>query len=990
MRFSILQQAEVLAIHRFRQDNPAQTLGNTCSSPIRPPGGRPCASFLKFCHSPAWWVIGILLAVFALNALAVAQQDVIVEIVPHGNRRIPAESIKARIFTRPGDVYDPAAIERDFNALWNTGYFEDIRFEREQTPKGWRLHIYVKERPTIREIDYVGLSSVSKSDVLDRFKLAKVGLSPESQYDPTKVKKAEVTIKDLLAEHGRQFSTVRTEVRPIPPAAVGLTFVIKEGPKVKVGKITFEGNKNVSSRILRSSMKNLKPIGIPHSIFLENLFARTYDATKLDEDTERVREEFQNRGYSTAVVQTPKTQIHDTGHTGFHIPLIQSGPGKAVDLTIPVEEGERYRLGGITFKNNKAITNTKALRALFPIKDGDIFDRSKVAKGLENLRKAYGEFGYINFTAIPTPRPDEAKKLLYFDVDIDEGKQFTVRRIEFSGNTTTRDKVIRREIALEEGQIYNQRLWEQSLMRLNQLGYFDQLKPDDPDVTDRHLDEKEGTVDLTLKVKEKGKNSIGLTGGVSGLSGTFIGLSYSTNNFLGLGETLTVSADIGSLERNLRFSFTQPYLFDRPLQLGFTVYGTKYTYDQARQTEIFTGQQLNLPSALLQNLQNYTQASKGFSLSLNYPLHRSFKRVGISYTYDISSLVALTTASQSLFSYLAFSGISGPNALDGIVTSKIVPSFSENKLDSGLSPHKGTSIYFASEIAGIGGTVRTIRPVFEYKHFIPVQNRRNTVGYRVQASFLTGYGGLVPPPFDRFYMGGENDLRGFDIRSVSPVAFLPSTTTVQLRNPDGTIVPKDPSNPLRGAYNIQVPVDQIVFPGGDASLIGNLEYRITIAGPVALAPFVDMGIDPILRQSELRINPSQLSLINSSVFGCPSEDIGFNCVGGQLPGAPNSSIPKFSQYLTTLGSTNWTPRMSTGLELQVFVPIVNAPFRVYWAYNPLRLDTIVNSPIPITRAMFPAGAAGDYTYQFTRNAYSPQYQLREPRKTFRFTVATTF
>lgn len=936
------------------------------------------------------FLAAVLLALFIMSTAAAAQQDIVVNIIPHGNRRIPADSIKSRIFTRPGDVYDQAAIERDFNALWNTGYFEDIRFETEQTPKGIILHIYVKERPTIREIDYIGLSSVSKSDVLDRFKEAKVGLSPESQYDPTKVKKAEVTIKDLLAEHGHQFATVRTEVRPIPPAAVGLTFVIKEGPKVKVGKIIFEGNTHVKSRVLRSAMKNLKPIGVPHSIFLENLFARTYDATKLDEDTERVREELQNRGYSSAVVQTPRTQIHDTGHTGFHIPLLQGGAGKAVTINIPIEEGERYRLGAITFKNNKALSNSKALRGLFPIKDGDIFDRSKIAKGLENLRKAYGQFGYINFTAIPNPHPDEVKKLLYFDIDIDEGKQFTVRRIEFSGNTTTRDKVIRREIALEEGQVYNQVLWEQSLLRLNQLGYFDQLKPDDPDVTDRHLDEKEGTVDLTLKVKEKGKNSIGLTGGVSGLSGTFVGLSYSTNNFLGLGETLTISADLGTLERNLTFGFTQPYLFDRPLQLGFTVYGRKYTYDQARQTAIFTGQELNLPSALLQNLQNYTQASKGFTLSLNYPLHRSFKRVGISYGYDISSLVALTTASKSLFSYLAFSGVSGPNALNGIVTSKVTPSFSENKLDSGLSPHRGFSVYFAGEIAGLGGTVRTIRPVFEYKRFIPLQNRRNTIGYRIQTSFLTGYGGLVPPPFERFYMGGENDVRGFDIRSISPVAFLPSTTTVALRNPDGTIVPKDPSNPLRGSYNIQVPVDQIVFPGGDASIVGNLEYRITIAGPVALAPFADMGFDPILRKSELRINPGQLSTINGTVFGCPSQDIAFNCVGGQLPGAPGSSIPTFSQYLTTLGSTNWIPRMSTGLELQVFVPIVNAPFRIYWAYNPLRLDSIVNSPIPITRDMFPAGAAGDYTYQFTRNAYSPQYQLREPRKTFRFTVATTF
>jgi outer membrane protein insertion porin family len=926
-----------------------------------------------------------------LCSLGVGQQDLVTEVVIHGNRRIPADTIRARIFTRAGDVYDQAAIERDFNSLWNTGYFEDIRFEREATPKGWRLHIYVKERPTIREIDYVGLNAVSKSDVLDRFKEAKVGLSPESQYDPTKVKKAEVTIKGLLAEHGRQFATIRTEIRPIPPAAVSLTFVIKEGPKVKVGKIIFQGNKNVPSRILRSAMKNLKPIGVPHSIFLENILSKTYDATKLDEDTERVRSEYQNRGYFKVLVADPKTNIHDTGHKGFHIPLLQSGPGKAVDITIPVEEGDRYTLGGITFKNNKAISNLKALRSLFPIKDGEIFSREKVAKGLEQLRKAYGQFGYINFTSIPNTTFDEQKKLVFLDIDVDEGKQFFVRRIEFSGNTTTRDKVIRREIALEEGQVYNQQLWELSLQRLNQLGYFDQLKPDDPNVTDRHLDEKEGTVDLTLKVKEKGKNSIGLTGGVSGLEGAFIGLSYSTNNFLGLGETLTVQAQIGNLQRNLMFGFTEPYLWDRPLQFGFTVYGRKYTYDQARQSAILTGQQLALTNAELQQLQNYTQSSKGFTTSLNYPLHRSFKRVGISYSYDVSSLVALTTAAKSLFNYLAFSGVSGPSALDGIVTSKVIPSYSKNTLDSANFPHKGTSTYFAAEISGLGGTVKTVRPVFEYKHFTPVQNHRNTIGYRLQASFMTGYSGLVAPPFQRFYMGGENDIRGFDIRSISPVAFLPTAATVALRNPDGSIVPKDPLNPLLGAYTIKVPVDQITFPGGDASLVGNLEYRYTIAGPVALVPFIDMGIDPILRRSQLRINDSQLGVVNTTAFGCPAQDpISFVCLGTQTPGGPNSSIPLFNRNLQVLSSTNWTPRVSTGLELQMFLPVVNAPFRIYYAYNPVRLDENAGSPVAITRSMFPVGAAGDYTYQLTKNTYSPRYQLREPRKTFRFTVATTF
>ena len=941
-------------------------------------------SFPKPCRRRAAWV-GLVFSLLLLAAYSWAQQELIAGIDVRGNRRIPQDTIKARIFTRPGDVYDQAALERDFNSLWNTGYFQDITFEREQTPKGWIIHIIVQERPTIRDINYVGLSSISTSDVLDRFKEAKVSLSPESQYDPTKVKKAEVVIKELLAEHGRQFATVRSEIRKIPPAAVGLTFVIKEGPKVKVGKIRFTGNKHVKSRNLRSAMKNLRPIGVPHSIFLENIFAKTYDAAKLDEDTERVREEYQNRGYFKVIVSDPKTQMRDTGNAGFHVPLIGHKAGKAVDITIPIEEGEEYKLASITFKNNKAIRNVAALRAQFPIKDGEVFSRQKIAKGLENLRKAYGSQGYINFSPVPDTTTDDDKKTVSLTIDVDEGKQFFVRRIEFQGNTTTRDKVIRREIVLEEGQVYNQNLWELSILRLNQLGYFEQIKPDDPNVTERHLNEQDGTVDLTLKLKEKGKNSIGLTGGVSGLEGTFIGMNYSTNNFLGLGETLTVQAQIGNIQRALTFGFTEPYFLDRPLTLGFTVYGRKFNYNEARQEAILTGQQLNIPQAELENLQNYTQSSKGFNLSLSHPLHRGFKRVGVTYSFDISSLVALSAASQNLFNYLQFQGLSGPNSLNGITTSKVLFSLSYNHLDASLYAKSGSQYLLGAELAGLGGTVKSVRPIVEFKHFIPMQKHRNTIGLNFQGSYLTGYDGLVAPPFERFYMGGDNDLRGFDIRSISPVAYLPSLGSVTLTNPDGSTVPKNPNNPQQGAYTIPIPVEQTVFPGGDLSLSGNAEYRITIAGPVVLAPFFDLGVDPVLRRSQLRITPQQLDILQNAKFGCPTLDIAYNC-NPILP----SEAPNFGPYLTLAGNTDWTPRASTGLELQMMLPVINAPFRIYWAYNPLRLDTQSAPPVKITRDMFPAGAAGDYTYVLATTNFSPNFRLREPRKTFRFTVATTF
>jgi outer membrane protein insertion porin family len=191
-------------------------------------------------------------------------------------------------------------------------------------------------------------------------------------------------------------------------------------------------------------------------------------------------------------------------------------------------------------------------------------------------------------------------------------------------------------------------------------------------------------------------------------------------------------------------------------------------------------------------------------------------------------------------------------------------------------------------------------------------------------------------------------------------------------------------------------VDQIVFPGGDLSVVTNFEYRITIYGPVALAPFIDMGIDPIVRKSQLQIAQVQYQGVIGQAFGCPqllqTATANTCTLGNVLNPAP-------SQDLQTLGATNWRPRMSTGLELQMFLPVVNAPFRIYWAYNPLRLDSPATPPIPITPGMFPqvcgpAGChlteSGWYTYNLAKNAYSPNFLLREPRKTFRFTVATTF
>ena len=330
------------------------------------------------------------------------------------------------------------------------------------------------------------------------------------------------------------------------------------------------------------------------------------------------------------MLSATRSAVYDVAGRGIKIPLLnQKKPGKHVDVTMVIAEGDQYRLRDFKFVGMKLFRTPDLIaRSVFRMAPGDVFSTEKLQKGLDDLRKLYGNFGYIDF--VPSPDPEIAqgvKDQIDLTIDVDEGHQFFVRRIDFQGNVTTRDKVIRREMLIDEGDLYSQQLWETSILRLNQLGYFDPLKPEE--AADVKRDTRTNTVDLLLKVKERGRNSIQLNGGVSGISGSFIGASYSTRNFLGLGETLSLSAQIGTLLDNVTLGFTEPYLFEKPVQAGFTVYYNRYSYNQGQQESILAGTNLisYYNSLGAQNLLNYVTNGKGFTTFLSYSLRRSFARV---------------------------------------------------------------------------------------------------------------------------------------------------------------------------------------------------------------------------------------------------------------------------------------------------------------------------------------------------------------------------
>src|SRR5256884_8973089 len=273
------------------------------------------------------------------------QQPAIIERIDFvGNRRVRNDTLKARIFSRENDTYNEETLRRDFQALWNTQFFEDVKLRVEDSPDHANSKIIifeVKERPVIRRIRYDGIHSVSESDILDRFKERKVGLTVESQFDPTKIKKAQVVLGELLGEHGRQFAKITPQYERIASSnAVILVFKIEEGPKVKVGKIKFTGNHAFSDRKLTRAMRNDRPYGIPLYITFIPVMSKTYDRDKLNEDLEvGVRGLYQDNGYFRVLVAPngPIIENLDTRNNRLGVPLaLGKSNGKTVNITIPI------------------------------------------------------------------------------------------------------------------------------------------------------------------------------------------------------------------------------------------------------------------------------------------------------------------------------------------------------------------------------------------------------------------------------------------------------------------------------------------------------------------------------------------------------------------------------------------------------------------------------------------------------------------------------
>ena len=965
-----------------------------------------------------WSLLAGISATLVIPARVIAQQTQPQQLVESvdiiGNRRLRKDDILYYIQTRPGDPYNEEQVQRDYQTLLSLTFFDKTatRVLTENGPRGGKNIIFeVKELPIIRDLTFEGLKSVPESDVLKAFRERRVGVSKESIYDPVKVLNARRVIKELLAAGGHPNATVEERTEEVSATSLAITFVVHEGDRVRVVDIQFEGNTVFSDGALRGAMKYVKEAGLITRFKSADILNRE----KLDVDLRLVDNYMRSKGYLQARHGEPRIESVGPRRTGFPIlPLpFLSSVDEGLRITVPIIEGKVYRLGEFKVEGNSIFSEAQ-IRQVIGLNKGDIADGEKVSKGLfENLKKFYGQQGFIEYTAEPVPtfkdnpqNPNEG--IVDFTVTIDEGKQFTLRRLEFVGNTFTRDNVLRREVLINEGDIYNDVYWEYSVVKLNQLGYFNPIDKD-KDV-DRRTNDEEATVDLSLKVSERGRQQISFNGGISGIGGSFFGLEYSTNNLLGRGEVLSFNLAAGNRQRSFQFSFTEPYIRDRPISAGFSIFafsqkffgeGTFLSQNITAQTDLLNSQ-FNFNDINEENL--FTRDSYGGSIFVSAPLSEfyrkrrftQFSRIGASYQLSLSS-VKDPAANADPNNPTAFIPVvyRQPN----ILTSRGTLTFSYDTRNASVDPTKGRELSVALAVAGLGGDVRTYQPTLSYTQFFPMRRKRSehpeVFGFRILAGTVGSFATSSKvrnanslafvdgvPIFERFFLGDEFTIRGYNVRSISPIA--PVDTFITTQNvkfaENGSGAPIEVTGLPASAVNLGVftgtsgsNVAQLprsfTSVGGDTQILGNFEYRIPIiSDTVSLAAFADIGTAFNLRsKSDQTFSsaflPDQPFLQTVGLIPCPRFTR-----NGVTPNVPvslsslaicnNSNLAAHPVFLSLVARDN---RIVTQAELdEAQTGQVNPLTLLPEGFEPvfLRGDAQTNSVVKLSQSLF--SGFGDY------------------------------
>lgn len=690
-------------------------------------------------------------------AILSADNEKISDIVITGNESRETASIIPLLKSKVGDSFSAEKTNEDVKSIYRIGIFQDVTVESVKTEKGISLVYTVVEKPFVRAVSITGNKEIASDKLRDA-----IELKNNSVFSGGLLAKSEKKIKSMYADEGYYLAEVSSSTTKSGKNGIRVTFTVKEGEKVLIKKIAFEGNTVFSQRKLRKQMETKE------KWFLSWITGSgTYKEEVLKTDVNRVADLYYNNGYINVKVGEPKVE------------LLPDKSGLVV--TIGITEGEQFRTGTIDFKGD-LLESKEVLQGKVKLKSGETFSREVLRGDVFSLTDVYADKGYAFTNVNPLSKIDPDKKIVDITFDFEKGEKIYIDKINVSGNTKTRDKVIRREFRLAEGDLYSSTALKRTKQNLSNLGFFEEasIAPVKGSASNK--------LNLNTEVKEKSTGQFSIGAGYSSSDGIIGQGSIQQSNFLGLGLKGTLSASLGGKTQLYNIGITDPYFLDTNWTLGFDVYRSEREYE------------------------DYTRRVTGGDIKAGYRLSDQLSTFWL-YKYEVKSLFDFSPGYENNPSLLTESS--------GTIGS-LYGSINLDKTDYRLDPSSGYAGTLSAEYAGLGGNQRFARFIGQASYFYPLI--WNTVfSLRGELGYMMRIGKNIPID-EKFYLGGISTLRGYSSRTVSP------TNTSFLTSVD----------PVTG---VQTSTPTTVYLGGIKEAVLNAEYVFPIIKDAGLkgVAFFDAG-----------------------------------------------------------------------------------------------------------------------------------------------------
>jgi outer membrane protein insertion porin family len=621
-----------------------------------------------------------------------------------GNQKVETSTIQFYVRNRVGDEFSVARIREDILRIYRLGFFKDVQVDVEEFEGGLKVTFIVVEEPFVRDITIVGAQAIKHEEIE-----GKLALKANSVLNRNQVRDSLDKIKQLYQEKGYYFAEAEAVYTDVGPEEIDLTIRITEGEKILIKRITFVGNRAIEPWELKNVMETKEATLIS---FITG--TGVYQRETLRNDLRRLEAFYQTRGFLRVEVSEPDVRVDPKA--------------KGIFITITVKEQDQYRVGRLQVAGDDLFSAAE-LKNLMKLQEGEIFDRSQLANDVLKLSDRYTERGYAFADVVPLTNIDQEKRLVNIDVRIDRGPQVRVGRVLIVGNEITRDKVIRREIRLSEGDLFDSTKLRRSRQRLGNLGFFEEVK------LDTRRRPEEDLVDLEVRVKEQPTGAFTAGAGYSSTQSVIGTASIRQNNLFGRGQRLSLTAALSSISGDFTLSFTEPYFLDSQYSLGLEAYNRSFNYDTFDSHELGAGMRFSRPFG-------------------------EYLRLGLGYRYeDINITDVADNASQRI------------KDLAGRSTSSVItPSMIWDTRDNALNPSRGFYNLLTVDFAGgpLGAENQFYKSVGETNWYYPLVSDV-VLSLRGRLGYAEGYGGKELPLYERFFVGTQAmTIRGYQLEEVGP------------------------------------------------------------------------------------------------------------------------------------------------------------------------------------------------------------------------------